>query len=445
MMASICRDPKGKKRILFMNGDGKRKTIRLGKTSLKQAEAFKIKLEALIASRFSRSMDPDTARWIADLPDDMHAKLASAGLVTARNTTIAQGNFTVAEWTQRYISGRTDVKPQTRTKMRNAARKLSVFFKEQPIGKITVQQAKDYRVYLKSNVGLEENTVRRQIGRAREFFNAAVDAEIITRNPFRGQPVSVRANPARFFYVTQEMAETVMNECPNAQWRLIFGLARWGGLRSPSEVLRLKWQDIDFERSRFTVHASKTEHHIGDGIRIVPMFPELRPLFQDAFDAAKDGDVYCITWYRDTCVNLRTQLTKIIRRAGLEPWPKLFQNCRSTRETELFKMTNGNVKAVCSWIGNSPKVALEHYAQVTEADLQEAAKMSLLSDAETQIDEVAQNAAQYPAAQGSNEQKSTKDKDNGNVVFPLVTAKCSSIQELEMPGTGVEPARAEAH
>jgi len=57
MMASIARDPGGKKRILFMNGDGNRKTIRLGKTSLKQAEAFKIKLEALIAARFSGSTE----------------------------------------------------------------------------------------------------------------------------------------------------------------------------------------------------------------------------------------------------------------------------------------------------------------------------------------------------------------------------------------------------
>ncbi len=134
------------------------------------------------------------------------------------------------------------------------------------------------------------------------------------------------------------------------------------------------------------------------------MFPELRPLFQDAFDLAKEGDVFCITRYRDTGVNLRTRLTKIIRRAGLEPWSNLFQNCRSTRETELFIMTSGNVKAVCKWIGNSPKVALEHYAQVTEADLQEAARMSLMNDAEKVAQNpahLAQKAAQHPAARDS--------------------------------------------
>ena len=43
-------------------------------------------------------------------------------------------------------------------------------------------------------------------------------------------------------------------------------------------------------------------------------------------------------------------------------------------------MTNGNVKAVCSWIGNSPAVAMQHYAQVTEA-----AKMTVLNDAEKTV------------------------------------------------------------
>lgn len=442
-MASIGKDKNGRKRILFVAEDKSRKTIRLGKTSIKQAEAFKIKLEAVIAARYTRSMDAETARWVAALPDDIHAKLAAVGLVEQRTTTSAKATFTVGELTERYISGRTDIKPQTRGKMQNAANKLSAFFQDQPISEITVQRAKDYRIYLKSRKGLEENTVRRQIGRAREFFNAAIDAEIIKKNPFRGQPVSVRANPARFFYVTPDMAMAakVLDECPDAQWRLIFGLARWGGLRTPSETLRLTWQDVDFEHSRFVVHASKTEHHADSGIRTVPIFPELRPLFQDAFDMAEDGDVYCITRYGDSGTNLRTQLTKIIRRAGLEPWPKLFQNCRSTRETELFKITGGNVKAVCNWIGNSPKIAMEHYAQVTEADMREAAKTSLLCHAE----KAAHNPAQYPAANGSKRPQTERSKGQKSAFLPPKPALCGVNHDSKMPETGVEPARPEGH
>jgi len=151
---------------------------------------------------------------------------------------------------------------------------------------------------------------------------------------------------------------------------------------------------VDFEHSRFVVHSSKTEHHADGGFRTVPMFPELRPLLQDAFDAAPDGAVYCITKTRDNAVNLRTQMMRIIRRAGLEPWPKLFQNLRSTRETELFKAT-GNIKAVCKWIGNSPDVALKHYAQITEQDLQQAAEMKVLKQAEKAVEQEAKSEATF--------------------------------------------------
>jgi hypothetical protein len=44
-------------------------------------------------------------------------------------------------------------------------------------------------------------------------------------------------------------------------------------------------------------------------------------------------------------VNWRTRFTKIIRRAGEEPWPKLFANLRATRETELTETYPGHVVA----------------------------------------------------------------------------------------------------
>jgi integrase len=105
----------------------------------------------------------------------------------------------------------------------------------------------------------------------------------------------------------------------------------------PSELLTLKWADIDWECGRFTVRASKTEHHEGQGIRIVPIFPELRTYLNACWDAAAEGAEHVIVRYRDKNFNLRTQLERIIGRAGLKPWPKLFQNLRATRATELVK------------------------------------------------------------------------------------------------------------
>ena len=60
------------------------------------------------------------------------------------------------------------------------------------------------------------------------------------------------------------------------------------------------------------------------------MFPELRPYLEDCFEMAEPGTEFVITRYRDANANLQTQLLRIIQRAGLKPWPKLFQNLQST-------------------------------------------------------------------------------------------------------------------
>jgi len=120
--------------------------------------------------------------------------------------------------------------------------------------------------------------------------------------------------------------------------------------------------------------ANRNEHHIGGASRLVPLFPELLPYLREVFEEASPGDVYVITRYRASNCNLRTHLHHIIHRAGLKPWPKLFQNLRSTRETELAETYPLHV--VCAWIGNSQAVAAKHYLQVTDEHFERAAGAS---------------------------------------------------------------------
>jgi hypothetical protein len=104
----------------------------------------------------------------------------------------------------------------------------------------------------------------------------------------------------------------------------------------------------------------------------VPLFPELLPYLREVFEQAEPGAVYVITRYRRRNANLRTQLVRIIRRAGLKPWSRLFQNLRSTRETELAERFPAH--AVCRWLGNSQVVAAKHYLQVTDEHFQRAVR-----------------------------------------------------------------------
>ena len=178
------------------------------------------------------------------------------------------------------------------------------------------------------------------------------------------------ANRERDHFISREDAEAVLEKCPDAEWRLLFALSRYGGLRCPFEHLCLRWADVDWQRGRIRVHSPKTEHHQGGESRLVPLFPELRPFLQEAWEQAETGADWIITRYRSADKNLRTQLIRIIRRAGLEPWPKLFHNLRATRQTELEESFPSHV--VCAWIGDSEKVARKHYLQVTEGHFAKA-------------------------------------------------------------------------
>ena len=166
------------------------------------------------------------------------------------------------------------------------------------------------------------------------------------------------------------MASTVIAAAPNAQWRLMIALSRYGGIRTPSETLLLRWQDIDWEHGRILISSPKTSHQ-GKPCRIIPLFPELRQPLLECFEQAQPGEQFVITQYHGgSACNLRTQLHKIIVRAGLQPWPRLWHNMRASRQTELAKTWPLHV--VCSWIGNSKAIAQEHYLQITDADFERA-------------------------------------------------------------------------
>jgi hypothetical protein len=132
------------------------------------------------------------------------------------------------------------------------------------------------------------------------------------------------------------------------------------------------------------IHAPKTEHHEGKEMRTIPIFPELRPYLETAWDEAAEGAEFVICRYRGTNANLRTQLCRIIKKASLKPWPKLFQNLRATRETELAE--DFPIHVVCDWIGNGQLVAAKHYLQVTNdhfAKAQHQAQQQALQDGGT--------------------------------------------------------------
>jgi hypothetical protein len=67
-----------------------------------------------------------------------------------------------------------------------------------------------------------------------------------------------------------------------------------GGFRFPSEVEGLRWSDVDWAESRFTVHEKKVERHPCRGCRVVPIFVELRPHLEREYRERAPGAVYVV-------------------------------------------------------------------------------------------------------------------------------------------------------
>ncbi len=419
-MASVVKQPGGRRMIQYKL-NGKKQSFRLGVCSQKQAESVRVCVEDLLTClRMPASPKGSTADWVSGLPDETRRQLERQGLLKPSRRV---ERLTYAEWVARFIKDRLGAKTNTLINYRYTEKLSSAFMGEKQLDEITAADAEGFRRYMKEQ-GFSEGNTRRRCKQVRQFLGAAVKARLIVENPFGDLKCGDYADESRWYFITRSEAQAVLAACPDAEWRLIFALCRYCGLRCPSEVLALRWGDVDWERGRFMVRSSKTEHHDGHGTRLVPIFPELLPYLRECFDAAAVGAMHVITRYQSGC-NLGTQLTRIIRRAGLTPWEKRFNNLRSSCETELCQKWPEHY--VTRWLGNSRRVAHKHYLQVPE----DAYRLASGGDAKSEAFGV-QEAKQRGAAANCVEVR----EDNGATATAVDSAGCAGACSLVQNGAG---------
>lgn len=370
-MASVTKDSKGW-RVEFTLPGQRRRQLRLGKKiSEKAARDIGRHVERIIESRKTGlPVAGETEKWVLGLSDQLRERLVSLGLIAdaGRRPSRSLGGFL-----EEYLKGRTDLEPGSISNMATARRWLEKYFGvDRDMESITPGDADSYRIWLRTTGNQAENTTRRLCSRARQFFRAAYRQRLITENPF-GEMKKLAVGPSpeeRIEFIDRTIAKRVLEACPDDEWRAIFGLLRFGGLRCPSEITPLRWSDIDWLKGEIMLNCIKTKHHDGREFRVIPLFPELRVLLETWRATAPVESEWVIDRVRSRKTNLRTQLTRIIKAAGLTPWPKLIQNLRTSRETELSE--EFPIHVVCAWMGNTPKVAAKHYLQVTREHFDKA-------------------------------------------------------------------------
>jgi len=374
-MASLINDPGGRRRIQLSQPDGRRSTIRLGKCNKAQASWIKIRIEELDAARrMGVSPGPETAAWLGAVDARLYRRLAAAHLVEPR---IVHTVTTLARLSELMLED-LEVAPATRVKHQDTHASLMMHMRrDTPIEAITPDMAQEWRELLEQTYA--PATVAKEVQRARQLFLWAIKKRMLESSPFEDVKMGSTRNPARNQYVDLKTAAQVLNACPDARWRLIFSLARFAGVRVPSELFLIRFEDYQPDRNRIMIRSPKGAA-FEKPMRDFPLVPQLRTAFEGYFETIPPskrqptwsvikppgGDI--------TKSNLRTGLTRILKAASIKPWPRLFHNLRASCQTDLEGRFPTHV--VCAWLGNSPAVAASHYLMVKQDDFDKASAPS---------------------------------------------------------------------
>lgn len=378
-MATLSKKNKGAWAIQFRDDHGRRKTISLGNHFTERtARELRDAVERLVRTRDNGTpLDRRTETWIQTACVEILDKLTQAGLVRI------PARVTLGEIWKSFMDQKANVKDATLETYEHSKRRFFLFFDAgEEISDLTTARLEEWKEFLRTKVprdrskvlGLAKSTIAGTVTKAKAVFNWAVRSELLDKSPLDGIGRGSFINREKDRHITMDEYRRLLDACPCQDWRTIIALARIGGIRCPSELLRLRWMDVNFERSRFYVRSPKTEHHAGKEGRLVPLFPELRIELERHFeDERSEGAEFVINRYRDPeRTNLGTQFGRIVQLAGIGPIEKPFTNMRASRSTEVYAEFGAFLES--KWIGHSSKTARDHYLQVREIDFELATR-----------------------------------------------------------------------
>ncbi len=439
-MASVGWEGK-RARIVFRDEAGKQRSIRLGECPKDYARTAKMAIGHLvIAKRHGSVPHPDAVRWLGGIDDVLYARVVAHGLCQPR---AGAAVVSLGSLLDRFDAAVT-VKAGTRTTYLQALGMLRAHFGDGiPIDSITPAHADEWRKAIaepvtvtgddgeKATKRLAPATVAKRVRVAKAVFRKAVKWGLIASNPFADLRAGSQSNPDRAFYVGPESIQAILEACPDDQWRAIVALSRFAGLRCPSEIVALRWGDVNWERGRLMVRSPKTAGHEGHAVRVVPIAPELRPILQDLFDRAEIGVEAVVPRLRDPAMNLRTQFERIIAKASVKPWPRLFHNMRASCATDWVERFPAHV--VAGWLGHSPMIAAQHYLQTRDAHFDLAAGVGGAGKAAANPATYARQSA--PTRDQHREGRKSPERQNPRNPADLVGvgAECDSVGAEETP------------
>lgn len=354
-MASCWKHTRGAWYLEIPMPVGPSRKIYLGK--IPAAAAASVRSKVCQLEQLARVGEPPTAAvaaWLACCDQSFVDSLAAAGLLRGWNR---PGSLGFLDWWDSYVQSRADFSHRTKLGWATARLHASQRWPVATLAEITALDAKTFSRDL--GLAVSQSHAAKIVGRCSQVFAAAIDAKLVTENPFAEIKMGRKIDETRKWYVPEQTALAVLKGFAGLEGRAVFALARWCGLRIPHESLALTWSNVDFALNRLSIpNGTKT------GPRVVPLFPNARRELAALFDAAAPGSTHVFTRSRASAgTQYRLWLQTACRTAAVAPWPKLWMNLRASCRTDLEEKFPAHVCDV--WLGHSSRVAKDHYLRVT--------------------------------------------------------------------------------
>jgi integrase len=351
-MVSVTKHKRGGYYMEVRPLPGVRKQVYLGKISKAIAERFAANIARLQQSQAMNIEDHEITLWASGLDPALRTKLITCGIRLPESIK----TWLVADWIQ-HITDNYPGKDRTRKNLETARKHWHSYLGSKKLSEVTVGDARQCVERILS-------TSKRSHGvklceRGRMFFERALEHKLIESNPFSGLKFGdKRHDKSRQNYIPKSTIESIIVNATSIESRALIALARYCGLRVPSEPLALTWADIDWENRRIRVpYATKT------GQRTLPMF-EAESYLRLLYDQSQEGSSYVFNRARASAATTwREWLETAINASKIHQWEKLWVNLRASCRTDLEDEYPGHV---CdAWLGHSSRVAKDHYAMVS--------------------------------------------------------------------------------
>jgi len=296
-------------------------------------------------------------------PKDITRKDAEKALAL-RKAQVIQGNFdelihhkkiSFEKLCRTYIG--TYAKPNKKSWKRDvhSIKNLFKFFGEFKINQITHWQVEHYKSKRSKDISyrgtiISKATVNREIVCLKKMFNKAIDWDLIKENPTKGvklykeelKPYKV-VSPGEFEAVYQQSSDAL---------KPVLLTAYNTGMRY-SEVLNLKWSDINFDEGFITVTETKSGKY-----RTIPMNETLRQTLVDIYQQTKSEYVF-VRKNGEQVKSIRTAFHYAIKKSGVDKF--VFHDLRHSFASRLV-MKGVDLITVQQLLGHSSVVMTERYS-----------------------------------------------------------------------------------